>query len=64
MQFVRRHRAFDRLSAYDPIEYSDPLQFNWSSVDPQLQPFEAFELRFNAVTTEGVLTPIPREGKN
>lgn len=49
---------------YYSITYSDPFQFNWSSVDPQLQPFEAFELRFNAVTTKGVLTPIPREGKN
>ena len=49
---------------YLPIEYSDPLQFNWSGVDSKLQPFEAFELSFNTVTTEGVLTPILREGEN
>ncbi|MDR4514404.1 hypothetical protein [Nitrosomonas sp.] len=48
---------------YHPIKYSEPLQFNWSSVDHQFQPFEAFELRFNPITTEGVFTPIPREVK-
>lgn len=47
---------------YHSIKYSDPLQLDWSSLDPQFQPFEAFELKFNTVTTEGVFTPIPREG--
>lgn len=43
-----------------PIEYSDPLQFDWYSVEPQLQPFEAFNLKFNTISTEGVLEPILR----
>ena len=46
---------------YQPIQYSDPIQFDWSGLLPQLQPFEAFELEFNPKTTEGVLTPIARE---
>ena len=46
---------------YHPIQYGDPLQFDWSSLSPQLQPFEAFELKLNPRTAEGVLTPIPRQ---
>lgn len=46
---------------YFPIEYSDPLQFDWSDRTPRLQPFDAFELTFNPQTTEGSLRPIPRK---
>jgi hypothetical protein len=45
---------------YLSIRYSDPLQFDWSSLHPELQPFEAFDLAFNTLTKEGVYTPIPR----
>ncbi|WP_083101098.1 MULTISPECIES: hypothetical protein [Rhodobacterales] len=45
---------------YFPINYCDPLQFDWSDLTPRLQPFQAFELAFNAQTTEGSITPIPR----
>ncbi|MEP3844246.1 MAG: hypothetical protein ABJM43_02695 [Paracoccaceae bacterium] len=44
-----------------PINYCDPLQFDWSDLTPRLQPFGAFEFAFNAQTTEGSFTPIPRE---
>lgn len=47
---------------YFPIAYTDPLQFNWASTEPQLQPFEAFLLKFNTISKEGVLEPIPRRG--
>jgi len=43
---------------YYPIEYSDPIQFDWSELSPQQQPFEAFELKFNTQTTQGELKPI------
>ena len=45
---------------YHSVEYSKPIQFDWSELNPQLQPFEAFELEFNAHTTQGVLKPIRR----
>lgn len=43
-----------------PIEYSSPIQFDWSGLKPQLQPFEAFELMFNAHTTQGAYRPLAR----
>ena len=43
-----------------PIEYSSPIQFDWSGLNPQLQPFEAFELTFNTHTTQGAFRPISR----
>lgn len=43
---------------YHPIKYSNPIHFDWSELNPQLQPFEAFELRFNTQTTQGELNPI------
>jgi len=43
-----------------PIEYSSPIQFDWSGLNPQLQPFEAFELTFNALTTQGAYLPLAR----
>lgn len=46
---------------YHPIKYSDPIQFNWSELSPQLQPFEAFELSFNRETTQSVIKPIARK---
>jgi len=46
---------------YHPIKYSEPFQLDWSGLEPQFQPFEAFDLEFNIVTTEGVFTPIIRE---
>lgn len=46
---------------YFSIHFCDPLQFNWSSIKPILQPFEAFELRFDPQTTQGNFTPIPRQ---
>lgn len=45
---------------YLPIQYGDPLQFDWSDLTPRLQPFEAFELTFNPQTTEGSFRPVPR----
>jgi len=42
---------------YLPITYADPLQFEWSDLTPSLQPFEAFELKFNPRTTEGTIEP-------
>jgi len=46
---------------YHSIEYSKPIQFDWSDLNPQLQPFEAFELEFNTHTTQGILRPIRRK---
>lgn len=43
---------------YYPIEYSDPIQFDWSELIPRQQPFEAFELKFNARTKRGEFNPI------
>ncbi len=45
---------------YLPIEYSKPMQFDWSELIPQLQPFDAFELKFNTGTTHGELKPVKR----
>jgi hypothetical protein len=45
---------------YYPVEFSDPLQFNWSGVKPERQPFEAFELRFDPHSTQGTFIPILR----
>lgn len=45
---------------YLPIEFSDPIQFDWSDLEPKRQPFAAFELRFNPQTSFGSITPIPR----
>lgn len=47
---------------YLPIQFSDPLQFDWSDLVPRSQPFAAFELTFNPKTTEGILRPVPRSG--
>lgn len=46
---------------YLPIQYSDPLQFDWTDLTPSAQPFEAFELIFDPRTTEGEIIPIPRQ---
>lgn len=45
---------------YYPIEYSKPIQFDYSELNPQLQPFEAFELEFNTRTEQGELKPVTR----
>lgn len=45
---------------YHPIQYSQPVQFDWSTLQPQLQPFEAFELIFDPKTTESNFSPILR----
>lgn len=45
---------------YLPIKYSDPMQFNWTGLSLQLQPFEAFELTFNPRTTAGAFKPVLR----
>lgn len=45
---------------YYPVEYSEPLQFDWSGAEQERQPFEAFTLRFDPNTTKGSLTPVPR----
>lgn len=45
---------------YFPITYGDPLQFDWSDLTPELQPFSAFVLSFNPQSTKGSITPIPR----
>lgn len=46
---------------YFRISYKNPITFDWSSLTPTLQPFEAFELEFNPQTTEGILRPIERQ---
>jgi len=43
---------------YHSINYSDPIQFDWSELSPQQQPFEAFELKFNTRTDSGEFRPI------
>lgn len=45
---------------YHPIQYGKPIPFDWASLTPIFQPFEAFELVFNPQTREGSFTPIPR----
>jgi hypothetical protein len=43
------------------IEYSEPYEFNWGSLEPRLQPIEAFELTVATNTHEGKFSPIFRE---
>lgn len=43
---------------YFPINYSEPLQFDWSYLTPRLQPFKSFKLAFDPVTTNGWITPV------
>jgi hypothetical protein len=43
---------------YFPITYSEPLQMDWSGLNPTLQPFQAFELVFDPNTTDAWITPI------
>jgi hypothetical protein len=45
---------------YYPVEFSEPLQLDWSSAKPERQPFEAFELQFDLQSTQGIITPILR----
>ncbi|MGO4319714.1 hypothetical protein, partial [Agrobacterium sp. MCAB5] len=45
---------------YYPVEFSDPLQLDWSGVKPERQPLEAFELRFDPHSTQGIFIPILR----
>lgn len=45
---------------YYPIEFGEPLQLDWSSIAPERQPFEAFELRFAPLSKQGTFIPIPR----
>jgi len=49
---------------YHSIKYCDPIQFDWSELNMQLQPFESFELKFNTETTQSELKPIPRKLDN
>jgi hypothetical protein len=46
---------------YHQIKYSNPLQFDWSGLTNQIQPFQAFDLEFNVVTNAGVFSPVVRE---
>lgn len=46
---------------YMPIKYSDPIQFDWSELSLQPQPFSAFDLYFDTNSTEGRLEPILRQ---
>lgn len=41
-----------------PIAYSDPVQFDWSGLGADRQPFEAFDLKFNTRTCFGEFTPV------
>lgn len=43
---------------YFPVVYSDPLQFDWTSLEARPQPFQTFEFAFNPMTTEGSITPV------
>lgn len=45
---------------YYPVEFGEPLQFDWSGLSPERQPLEAFELEFDPQTTQGAFTPISR----
>jgi len=49
---------------YLPIQFSDPLQLDWSDLAPRRQPFAAFELTFNPRTAHGILSPVMRRGGN
>ncbi len=46
---------------YFPVRFCDPIQFDWKGKELILQPFEAFNLRFNSLTAEGSLTPALRK---
>jgi hypothetical protein len=45
---------------YLPIEYCEPIQFDWSSLGATQQPFGAFNLTFDPRTTAGTLEPMLR----
>lgn len=47
-----------REGGFHSINYSEPIQFDWSELTPQQQPFEAFELEFNTQTNSGEFKPI------
>jgi len=59
--FIWNSQLYKPDGGYLPIKYSVPFQLDWSSLKPQFQPFEAFDLEFNTKTTEGLLTPMIRE---
>lgn len=46
---------------YHPIKYSSPIEFDWSDLTPRLQPFEAFELTINTISSQGEYSPIYRD---
>lgn len=43
------------------IEYSEPIQFDWSSSVTQAQPVEKFLVKYNPRTQQGSMTPIIRQ---
>jgi hypothetical protein len=46
------------------IEYSEPYEFNWASLETELQPIEAFELAIATNTNEGTFSPIFRKNRS
>jgi hypothetical protein len=42
------------------LDYDEPAEFDWSSIDTAQPPIESLELTFNPRTSEGTLRPILR----
>ena len=40
------------------MSYSDPIHFDWHSVEATLQPIQAFQIDFDPATRHGNVTPI------